>query len=68
MRSVPVERRGVAMGAYSSFLDLSIGITGPVLGLIASRTGLGSVFLVSTIAVLCSAGAAVRLLGARPAN
>lgn len=65
LRGVPVERRGVAMGAYSSFLDLSIGVTGPVLGLVASRTGLASVFLVSAIAVLCSAAAALRLLGAR---
>jgi MFS family permease len=65
LRSVPAERRGVAMGAYSSFLDLSIGITGPALGLVASRTGLASVFLVSTVAVLGSALVAIRLLRAR---
>jgi predicted MFS family arabinose efflux permease len=65
LRSVSPERRGVAMGAYSAFLDLSIGITGPALGLVASWAGLASVFLVSAIAVLGSAGAAIRLLRAR---
>lgn len=65
LRSVPAERRGVAMGAFSAFLDLSIGITGPALGFVASQTSLRSVFLVSTLAVLCSAGVALRLMRRR---
>jgi MFS family permease len=50
----PPESRGLAMGAYTACLDLSLGIGGPVLGLIASGAGLGAVFLASTLVVLCS--------------
>jgi MFS family permease len=62
LRRAPAESRGVAMGAYGAFLDLSLGLSSPVLGFIAGRTGLGSVFLVSTIAVLCSAAIPLRLM------
>ena len=50
------------MGAYTAFLDLSLGLASPALGLIASVGGLGAVFLVSTLVVLCAAVVAVRLL------
>ncbi len=62
LRIAPPESRGVAMGAYTAFLDLSLGLASPVLGFIAGRTGLGSVFLVSTIAVMCSAAIPMRLM------
>jgi MFS family permease len=42
---VPPESRGLAMGAYTAFLDLALGIATPVLGLIAGGAGLGAVFL-----------------------
>lgn len=61
IRRAPPESRGLAMGAYTSFLDLSLGLTGPVLGLVASGAGLGSVFLTSTLIVVCSAAIAVKL-------
>jgi predicted MFS family arabinose efflux permease len=65
LRSAPPENRGVAMGAYTAFLDLSLGLSSPVLGFIAGRTGLDSVFLVSTVAVLCSAAIPMRLMRIR---
>ncbi|WP_199727885.1 hypothetical protein [Corallococcus sp. CA049B] len=43
------------MGAYTAFLDLSLGLTGPVLGIVANGAGLGAVFLVSTLVVAASA-------------
>ncbi len=46
------------------FLDLSLGLTGPALELVASGAGLDSVFLASTLAVLCSLAIAARLLSA----
>jgi predicted MFS family arabinose efflux permease len=52
------------MGAYTAFLDLSLGLASPALGLVANRAGLGSVFLVSAVVVLCATGIAVRLLRA----
>jgi hypothetical protein len=39
-----MENRGLAMGVYTAFLDLSLGVTGPALGLIAG--------LVSAVQVL----------------
>jgi hypothetical protein len=50
------------MGTYTAFLDLSLGVASPALGLIANRAGLGSVFLVSTLMILGAAAVAVRLL------
>jgi MFS family permease len=61
LRRAPAESRGLAMGAFTSFLDLSLGLTGPALGLVASGVGLDSVFLASTLVVLCSVAVAARL-------
>jgi hypothetical protein len=54
------------MGAYTAFLDLALGLANPALGLVASGAGLGGVYLASTLAVLCAATIAVRLLNAPP--
>jgi len=50
------------MGAYTAFLDLALGITSPILSLIASGAGFGAVFLTSTLAVLGAAIIAARLM------
>jgi predicted MFS family arabinose efflux permease len=65
VRLAPPEAKGLAMGAFTAFLDLSLGIANPSLGLLATRAGLDSVLLVSTLVVLSAAGIAVRLLRAR---
>jgi MFS family permease len=62
VRRAPAETRGLAMGAYTAFLDLSLGVASPVLGLVATRAGLRAVFFVSTLVVLGGAAVAVRLL------
>lgn len=49
---VPASNRGAAVGAYSLFIDLSLGITGPVAGAIASGFGFASIFLFAAIAAL----------------
>ena len=54
MRRVRPRDRGLAMGAYSAFLDVALGFGTPALGLLASFAGLGSVFLVSAVAALCT--------------
>jgi hypothetical protein len=61
VRRVPTESRGLAMGVYTAFLDLALGVITPVLGLIAGGAGLDTVFLVSTLILLCAAGIAMRL-------
>src|SRR3982750_2194679 len=45
VRRAPAESPGLAMGAYTAFLDLALGVANPALGLVAARTGLPSVFL-----------------------
>jgi predicted MFS family arabinose efflux permease len=42
------------MGAYTAFLDLAQGLAAPLLGVVAARAGLASVYLVSTLVVLVS--------------
>jgi MFS family permease len=64
VRRVPPESRGLAMGAYTAFLDLALGLANPALGLVASGASLGAVFLVSTLVVMCAAAIAVWLLSA----
>jgi MFS family permease len=66
VRRAPAESRGLAMGAYTAFLDLALGLANPALGLVASGVGVRAVFLVSSLVVLCSAVIAVQL-GAAPA-
>ncbi len=67
VRRAPAESRGLAMGAYTAFLDLALGLASPALGLAASGIGLRAVFLISALAVL---GSAVISLGMtwRPAG
>jgi MFS family permease len=55
VRRVPAQSRGLAMGAYTAFLDLAQGVASPALGLVAKGAGLNLVFLVSAVAVLCAA-------------
>jgi MFS family permease len=61
VRRAPPESRGLAMGAYTAFLDLALGVANPALGLVASRAGLRAVFLVSSLIVMSAATIAVRL-------
>ena len=65
VHSVPAENRGLALGAYTAFLDLALGTANPLLGLVATHAGFDSVFLVSTVVVMFSAFIAVGLLYAR---
>ncbi|HZR76108.1 arabinose transporter [Bradyrhizobium sp.] len=54
VRRVPAQSRGLAMGAYTAFLDLAQGLASPALGLIASGARLNVLFLASAITVLCA--------------
>lgn len=66
VRRAPPQSRGTAMGAYAAFLDISLGITGPVLGAVAGAWGVGTVYLAGAIAVASSLLVALRLLMAAP--
>lgn len=62
VRRTPIQSRGMAMGAYTVCLDIALGLGSPALGAIAGAAGLASVFLASSIAVLCAAFVAACLL------
>jgi len=47
---VPASSRGAAVGAYSLFIDLSLGLTGPLAGAIAAGFGFASIFLFAALA------------------
>ena len=62
VRRVPAQSRGLAMGAYTVFLDVALGFGSPALGLIGSRLGLDTAFLISALIALGTAPVALRLL------
>ncbi len=55
MRDVPPERRGLAIGCFVAFIDLSTAIAGPIMGAVIGLAGYPAVFL-------CSAGLCVTAL------
>lgn len=61
VRRVPDQSRGLAMGTYTAFFDLGVGVSSPLLGLIAGHASLAAVFLASTLVVLGAAPIAARL-------
>jgi MFS family permease len=65
VQAAPRQSRALALGAYTAFLDVSLGFSGPLLGLVATGRDLSIVYAVSTFVVLGSAGLAVRLLSQR---
>lgn len=58
---VPAASRGAALSAYSVFLDLSLGITGPLAGYVAHLFGFSSVYLFAAIAAAAAAVLSVSL-------
>lgn len=62
MRRAPLQTRGLAMGAYVAFLDMSLGITSPLAGALASHFGVSSVYLAGAVVVGLSMLVALGLL------
>lgn len=49
---IPRASRGTALGVYSVFLDLALGISGPLVGFLISRTGYEAAFLAAAFAAM----------------
>ncbi|MBN9296222.1 MAG: MFS transporter [Filimonas sp.] len=54
VKKVSSHMRGTALGAYVAFFDLSLGIAGPIAGLIASRFNYAAVYLFGAISALAA--------------
>jgi predicted MFS family arabinose efflux permease len=64
VRRTPPESRGLAMGAYTAFLDIALGLGTPALGLIAKGAELDAVFLTSSLIALAAAAVSFGLMRA----
>ncbi len=60
---VPAQSRGAALGLYSAFLDVSLGVQGPLAGLLIDRFGTASPFLLGAVAAAVGLGITAFLLG-----
>ena len=65
-RRVPPENRGLAVGGFVAFLDLALGLTGPLAGLLATGFGYPSVFLAGALACCLAIVTLVGPAGAGP--
>jgi predicted MFS family arabinose efflux permease len=54
VRKVSPQSKGVALGAYMAFFDLSLGVTGPVAGWIAGEWGYSSVYAAGALSSLAA--------------
>jgi len=61
VRRAPPEARGLAIGVYTAYLDVALGVLLPALGLLGGAAGLGSVFLASALLSLAAVPIAVSL-------
>lgn len=61
LRRVSDESRGIAIGGFAAFQDVAIGVTGPVLGLVASLDRPSTVFLFGAAAAGAGALATLSL-------
>jgi len=62
VRSAPPQNRGLALGAYTAFLDVALGFGTPALGALSERLGLGSAFVASALAAVGTAAIAAFLM------
>ncbi|TJZ77379.1 MFS transporter [Chitiniphilus eburneus] len=53
--------RGTALGGFSAFQDIAYGLTGPLAGFLADRTGYADVFLVGSLAAAAGLAMAIVL-------
>ena len=58
---VPPQSRGAALGAYGSFFNLSMGLSGPLLGAVAAGFGYAAIYLGGGLAAAAAAAIAWRM-------
>lgn len=55
------QSRGLAMGVYTAFIDVALGVLAPLLGFVATLLGLGSIFLIAAALAMCAVPVALWL-------
>lgn len=61
VEAIPLPSRGAALGVYSAFLDLALGATGPLAGIVAHHFGFSAVYVGTALVVLAGAGIVIGL-------
>lgn len=61
VKAVPPQNQGSALAAYTTFMDLSLGITGPLAGLAMSWLGVPVIYLISGLLVCVAMGLTLRI-------
>ncbi|MGB9094990.1 MFS transporter [Erwinia sp.] len=61
VKAVPPQNQGSALAAYTTFMDLSLGITGPLAGFAMSYLGVPVIYLISGVLVCIAMLLTVRL-------
>jgi hypothetical protein len=56
------------MGAYNAFLDLTLGVGSPALGVLAGKAGIEAAFDASAVAAILAIPIALHLSRRRPAR
>ncbi|MDV2902082.1 MFS transporter [Phytobacter diazotrophicus] len=51
VKAVPQHNQGAALGTYTVFMDMSLGITGPLAGLLMAWSGVSMVYLLTAVLV-----------------
>ena len=64
---VPIERRGVAMGTYTAFFDLGMGLGGPLTGAAAALGGYSAAFVLAAACALSTVLVALSIKSASAA-
>jgi MFS family permease len=54
VKTIADQNRGSALGIFTAFLDLSMGVTGPVAGFIVGKFGYSAVFLYGSGSAICA--------------
>ncbi|BCQ32934.1 MULTISPECIES: MFS transporter [Erwinia] len=66
VKVVPPQNQGSALATYTAFMDLALGITGPLAGLVMSYAGVPIIYLLSGLLVCLAMVATLRLKKATP--
>ena len=66
VKVVPQQNQGSALATYTAFMDLSLGITGPIAGFIMSYAGVSLVYLLTALLVCLALFCTLRMIKRMP--